>query len=180
MRVALLLRGVNVGGVTVRSAHLRSLLAGAGLDDVVTVLASGNAVVTVPDAVGPRGAARAAERALEERYGRRIRVLGIGIEALRAIVDAFPHAEDEQHTPYVVFELEPGVAAELGTLPVGDGEAVALGDGVVPGVVHGVVHWSNPKGSTLTSPFAKALERTGKDRVTTRNLRTLRKVLTAA
>jgi uncharacterized protein (DUF1697 family) len=174
VRIALLLRGVNVGGVTVRSAELRALLSEAGLDDVVTVLASGNAVVTATDA---RGAAGVAEAALEGRYGRRIRVLGIAIDDLAAIVDAYPHAEDDAHTPYVVFALEPGVAAELAQLEPGAGEAVAAGDGPHG---DGVVHWSNPKGTTLTSPFAKALERTAKDAVTTRNLRTLRKVLAAA
>lgn len=169
MRVALLLRGVNVGGVTVRSADLRSLLADAGLGDVTTVLASGNAVVTAPDAAA---AARLAESALETRYGRRIRVLGIPIESLSAVVADYPHAEDDEHTPYVVFELEPGALAELASAETAEDEPVAVGDGVI--------HWSNPKGTTLSSPFAKALERRGKDRVTTRNLRTLRKVLAAA
>lgn len=172
VRVALLLRGVNVGGVTVRSADLRALLADAGMTEVATVLASGNAVVTATDA---SAAAAAAEVALEARYGRRIRVLGVAIDALAAVIADFPHGEDDEHTPYVVFELEPGLAAELAALEPGEGEAIAVGSGEV-----GVVHWSNPKGTTLTSPFAKALERTAKDRVTTRNLRTLRKVLAAA
>jgi uncharacterized protein (DUF1697 family) len=169
VRVALLLRGVNVGGVTVRSADLRSALTDAGLGDVATVLASGNAVVTAESA---GLAATAAETALEARYGRRIRVLGMAIDELREVVDAYPHGEDDDHTPYVVFELDAGVVTELAALEPGEGEAIARGDGVV--------HWSNPKGTTLTSPFAKALERTAKDRVTTRNLRTLRKVLAAA
>jgi len=169
VRVALLLRGVNVGGVTVRSADLRALLADAGLYDVATVLASGNAVVTAESA---SAAATAAEEALEARYGRRIRVLGIGIDALQRIVDAYPHGEDDEHTPYVIFELEPGIVDALAQLETADGEAIAAGDGVLS--------WSNPKGTTLTSPFAKALERTAKDRVTTRNVRTLRKVLAAA
>jgi len=169
VRVALLLRGVNVGGVTVRSADLRALLADAGLGDVATVLASGNAVVTARSAAA---AATAAEEALEARYGRRIRVLGIEVDALQRIVDAYPHGEDDEHTPYVVFELEPGIAEELAALDPGEGESIAAGEGVV--------HWANPKGTTLTSPFAKALERTAKDRVTTRNVRTLRKVLAAA
>ena len=171
MRVALLLRGVNVGGVTVRSADLRALLADAGLGDVATVLASGNAVVTATDA---SAAAEAAEGALERRYGRRIRVLGIAIDALAAVVADYPHAEDDEHTPYVVFELEPGIAAELAALEPGEGETIALGDGA------GVVPLGFDQCTTLTSPFAKAIERTAKDRVTTRNVRTLRKVLAAA
>ncbi|WP_413319735.1 DUF1697 domain-containing protein [Agrococcus sp. 1P02AA] len=174
MRVALLLRGVNVGGVTVRSADLRALLGDAGLGDVVTVLASGNAVVTAPDAAN---AARIAERALQARYGRRIRVLGIAIEALAAVVAAYPHVEDDEHTPYVLFELEPGIVASLAGVETAEDEAIAAGDGVL--------YWSNPAGTTLTSGFAKASERAGrgsgaKDATTTRNLRTLRKVLAAA
>ena len=53
----------EVGGVTVRSADLRSVLTAAGLGDVVTVLASGNAVVTARSATA---AAAVAEAALEE------------------------------------------------------------------------------------------------------------------
>ncbi|WP_425846591.1 DUF1697 domain-containing protein [Agrococcus sp. TSP3-2-1] len=169
MRIALLLRGVNVGGVTVRSADLEALLEDAGLDDVVTVLASGNAVVTAADA---SGAAKAAEVALEARYGRRIRVLGVAIDDLERIIADYPHGEDDDHTPYVVFELEPGIAGELAALEPGEGEAIAAGDAVV--------HWSNPKGTTLSSPFGKALERQAKDRVTTRNLRTLRRIVAVA
>ena len=173
MRVALLLRGVNVGGVTVRSADLRSVLSDAGLGDVTTVLASGNAVVTATSAAA---AGKAAESALEERYGRRIRVLAIAIEDLEKIVDAYPHVEDDDHTPYVVFELEAGVADALAQLETAEDEAIAAGDGVL--------YWSNPKGTTLTSGFAKASERAGKggskDATTIRNLRTLRKVLAAA
>ena len=173
MRVGLLLRGVNVGGVTVRSADLRSVLTDAGLGDVVTVLASGNAVVTATSATA---AATAAEAALEARYGRRIRVLGIAIDALQRVVDAYPHGEDDDHTPYVVFELEPGIVATLAQLETAEHEAIAAGNGVL--------YWSNPKGTTLTSGFAKASERAGrgssKDATTTRNLRTLRKVLAAA
>ncbi|GAA1418160.1 DUF1697 domain-containing protein [Agrococcus citreus] len=172
MRIALLLRGVNVGGVTVKSADLRSVLTAAGLGDVVTVLASGNAVVTARSATA---AAAVAEAALEERYGRRIRVLGIAIEALQEIIDGYPHGEDDERTPYVIFELEPGVVDALSAIETAEEEATARGEGVL--------YWSNPKGTTLTSGFAKASERVGKgskDATTTRNLRTLRKVIAAA
>lgn len=170
-RIVLLLRGVNVGGVTVRSAELRTLLADAGLGEVRTVLASGNAVVDASDATT---AARAAEAALEARYGRRIRVHAQTLDALRAVVDAYPFAEDDEHTPYVVFALDEGVLAEgvLERLMETDTpEEIAL--------VDGVVHWSNPKGHTIDSPFGVALTRVGKDATTTRNVRTLRRVLAA-
>lgn len=163
-RVVLLLRGVNVGGVTVRSADLRELLADAGLGDVRSVLASGNAIV---DASSPAGAARAAEAALEARYERRIRVLGIALDALAAVVAAYPFVEDDAHTPYVVFALEPGVLERLAATETPE-EVALVGD---------VLCWSNPKGSTIDSPFGKALTRVGKDATTTRNLRTLRRIV---
>lgn len=165
-RVVLLLRGVNVGGVTVRSVDLRALLADAGLGEVRTVLASGNAIVDATDA---DAAARSAEAALEERYGRRIRVHGQTIDALQAVVDAYPFAEDDEHTPYVVFALDDGVLERIAETETA--EALLLADGVL--------HWSNPKGHTLDSPVGVALTRIGKDATTTRNVRTLRRVLAA-
>src|SRR5699024_2298078 len=43
-----LLRGVNVGGITIRMADLRRRLAGGGFAGVQTVLASGNVLVESP------------------------------------------------------------------------------------------------------------------------------------
>ncbi len=40
-----LLRGVNVGGITIRNADLARVFAGLGFDDVRTVLVSGNVVL---------------------------------------------------------------------------------------------------------------------------------------
>ena len=52
-----LLRGVNVGGRTIKMAELRSTLEEAGLENVETVLQSGNVMFDSPD-----GAARLKER----------------------------------------------------------------------------------------------------------------------
>lgn len=165
-RVVLLLRGVNVGGVTVRSADLRTLLAEAGLGEVRTVLASGNAIVDAEDA---GGAARAAEAALEQRYGRRIRVTGLTVDELERIVAAYPFDEDDEHTPYVVFPLDEGVLERLAETDTPEELTLA----------EGVLHWSNPKGHTIDSPFGTALARVGKDATTARNLRTLRRIIAA-
>lgn len=44
MRHVMFLRGINVGGTTVPMADLRACLAGLGLQDVRTVLQTGNVV----------------------------------------------------------------------------------------------------------------------------------------
>ena len=165
-RVVLLLRGVNVGGVVVRSTDLRALLADAGLGDARTVLASGNAIVDADDA---SAAARTAEAALEARYGRRIRVLGLELDMLAGIVASYPFAEDDDHTPYVVLGLDAGVLDVLATTETPEDLAL-VGDALC---------WSNPRGTTIDSPFGRALTRVGKDSTTTRNLRTLRRIVAA-
>lgn len=168
-RIALLIRGVNTGGVQVRSADLRDALASAGLGDVATVLASGNAVVT---ASSEAAAKRDAEAALAERFGRALRVRAIGVSTLEGVIAAFPFAEDDATTPYVVFELDSGVAERLASAPCDPGESTRLSGSVL--------FWANPKGTTTNSAFAKALTAVGKDATTTRNLRTLRKIVAAA
>ncbi|GMA31254.1 DUF1697 domain-containing protein [Litorihabitans aurantiacus] len=87
-RFVLLLRGVNVGGVTVRSADLRSTLEDAGFTDVRTVLASGNAVVgSDRSETEVRGAA---QDALHRRYEREVPVVVRTLDDLTGIVRASP------------------------------------------------------------------------------------------
>ncbi|TGO04660.1 DUF1697 domain-containing protein [Serinibacter arcticus] len=191
-RWAVLLRGVNVGGVTVRSADLRSALAEAGFIDVRTVLASGNALVTVggdgdgtgadaPPADELDGADVRArvEAALLVRFGREVRVVVLSQVALTAVVDACPYAADsETHHAYVVLLGDPdaaGTAFETVAAVVPTPGASAAGEvdeAVAAGV--GVLYWWCPRGSSLSTPVSKAVERLSRTSLTTtRNLRTL-------
>ncbi len=96
-RLALLLRGINVGGKNkVAMADLRTLLADLGYADAKTLLNSGNAVVTTTDA--PDAAERRVEDALEKRYGKRIDVLARTRDELAAAIDANP-LRDIAHEP---------------------------------------------------------------------------------
>lgn len=164
-RFVLFLRGVNVGGVTVKSAELTAVLSDIGLGRPRTVLASGNAIV---DAADVDTAKERAASALAMRYGRSVPVVSVPLAQLQRVVDAYPFPLSDATTPYVVFELEPGVAAkltEIGTI----NEPVSLGDGVL--------YWANPKGTTTTTPVATTIEKLAKGATTTRNLRTLRRIL---
>ena len=67
-RLALLLRGINVGGRRrVGMAELRDLLEELGYEDVRTLLQSGNAVVGAADA--PDAVVAAVEKGIRERFG---------------------------------------------------------------------------------------------------------------
>ncbi|MFC0681870.1 DUF1697 domain-containing protein [Lysobacter korlensis] len=169
-----LLRGVNVGGITVRSADLRDLFRELGFANVSTVLASGNVLFDSEDAADdlkPR-----IERALGERFRYDAWIVLIDRATLERIAAAFPFERaDEQFTPYVVFGSDPALLRDLADaagVPDPAVESVVLGDGAL--------YWRVVKGRTIDSPVGKLLAK-GKYRTTTtnRNLRTVEKLLAA-
>lgn len=168
-----LLRGVNVGGVTIRSAELREVFERLGFEAVRTVLASGN-VRFEASADDDAELKRRIEAALGERFGYEAWIVLVTRDALARVVEAFPFdADDASRQPYVVFASEPAVIDEL----VADaGELDPGADPVQPG--DSVLYWNPVKGTTLHTPFGKLL---GKPRfaptTTNRNLRTLHKLL---
>ncbi|GAA4366594.1 DUF1697 domain-containing protein [Agromyces bauzanensis] len=172
-RYIALLRGVNVGGITIRSADLRELFEGLGFDGVRTVLASGNVAFTAEGADAAALKSRI-ERALSDRFGYDAWIVLITHDDLRAAIDGFPFdAEDAHRQPYVVFTSEPAVLDELLDDP---GRFDPDVDPIAGG--HGVVYWNPVKGTTVDTPFAKLLGRAKfKPTTTNRNLRTLHKLV---
>lgn len=170
-RFAAFLRGVNVGGVNLKMADVAAALTGAGFADVRTILASGNVLLESPcDCATVR---RKAEAALRERFGYDAWVLAYELETVRAIDDGYPfEREADGYQSYVTFVAGAGVLDELAALAdhAGPDEKIARG--------LGVVYWQVPKGATLDSSIGKTMGKPRyKSSTTTRNLRTLAKVL---
>jgi uncharacterized protein (DUF1697 family) len=167
-----LLRGVNVGGVTIRSAELREVFEGLGFDAVRTVLASGNVVF---QSAGPRGplAARI-EAALGARFDYEAKLVLVTVGEVQTAIDGFPFDEqDDARQPWVIFCLDSATRDELADAAAGLDPAV---DPVHTGA--GVVYWNPAKGSSTDTPFAKLIaKRTYRERTTNRNLRTLRRIV---
>jgi len=164
-----LLRGVNVGGVNLKMADLAEVVRGLGYTNVKTVLASGNVLFTTPDAAS--AAKQTLESALRERFGYEAWVHVLTVDAIRAIVAAYPFPRSDERHAYVVFAVKPEVRAELLAVELDDAvEQAQAGDGVI--------YWSVPKGSTLDSAMGKAQSAARhKPWITTRNLNTLEKLL---
>ena len=165
-----LLRGVNVGGRTIKMAALRDALTELDLENVATILQSGNVMFD-----SPLSAAKLKDRieeGLRKRFGYHAHTQVIERGALQKIVDAYPFgtAGADRHD-YVIFMergLEKNLAAEK--VELGPNEKVQAGDGVV--------YWRVDKGSTLQSAFGKLLTKAKyRDVNTNRNVRTLRKLL---
>jgi uncharacterized protein (DUF1697 family) len=71
-RMIALLRGVNVGGITVKSGPLAATFTELGFTGVRTVLASGNVVFDAPDGTASVGLAELKgriESAMEQAFG---------------------------------------------------------------------------------------------------------------
>ena len=169
-----LLRGVNVGGITVRSADLRALFEELGYQAVRTVLASGNVVFETSTRAASGTLKRRIEAALRERFGYDAWIVLVPRSELQRAVDAFPFdADDPARQPWVIFATESGVVDELMEFAASADHQVdplARGDGVV--------YWNPVKGTTVDTPFAKLLAKPKfKPLTTNRNLRTLLKIL---
>jgi uncharacterized protein (DUF1697 family) len=190
-----LLRGVNVNGVTVRSADLAALFRDLGFGAVRTVLASGNVVFEAMPAPPPRtadavrgasgraGPAVASERldlksrieaALRERFGYDAWILLPTMDELGAVVDGFPFDEtDADRQPYAIFCVDDDTRDEIVTAAASfdpDADPVAGGTGVV--------YWNPRVGTTVGTELGKLLGKARfKPATTTRNLRTLRKIV---
>lgn len=172
-RVALL-RGVNVNGIAIKSADLKALFTGLGFGAVRTVLASGNVLFDADERDASALRTRI-EQALRERFGYDAWIVLLTQKQVAGMAEAYPfeRIDDERH-PYIVFGSDAAMLDEImekaGTVDAGT-EQLQRGKGVL--------YWQCPRGESLDTPVAKLLAKTRyRSSTTTRNLRTVEKLLT--
>jgi uncharacterized protein (DUF1697 family) len=170
-RYAAFLRGVNVGGVNLKMAEVAKALEDAGFSNVRTILASGN--VLLESRAGVQAVRKKAEAALRDAFGYDAWVLAYDIKAVAAISKAFPfEREVDGHHSYVTFVTDEKMLDELAALgtEAGPDEKIKRGKGVI--------YWQVPKTGTLDTTIGKTMgKKRYKSSTTTRNLRTIDKVL---
>ncbi|MBG6223489.1 uncharacterized protein (DUF1697 family) [Arthrobacter sp. CAN_A2] len=169
-RYAIFLRGVNVGGVTLRMADLRELLAGLPVGDVATVLASGNA--TCSSELGAGQLRDRVEEALRARFGYPARVIVVERAELAGIAASVPEQERADTHTYVTLFTGPDERAAFVD------EARGLGEQPVVLTGGAAIAWFPPRGRSTDVPLAKLLTRARHaENSTTRNINTVDKVL---
>ncbi|WP_445287163.1 DUF1697 domain-containing protein [Variovorax atrisoli] len=167
-----LLRGVNVNGITIKSAELKALFVELGFAAVRTVLASGNVLFDTDES----GAALRSriEQALRKRFGYDAWIVLLTQKTVAEIAAAYPfeRIDDERH-PYIVFGSDKAMLDEImEKADTVDADTERLERG------KGVLYWQCPRGESLDTPVARLLAKTRyKSSTTTRNLRTVEKLL---
>lgn len=166
---AAFLRGVNVGGVNLKMADVAAALADAGFKNVRTILASGN--VLLESRAKVTSVRTTAEDALRKAFGYDAWVLAYDLDTVAAISDGYPFEREVPDThSYVTFVSEPDVLEELAALKPGPDERIERGVGVI--------YWQVARSKTLDSAMGKTMgKKRYKSSTTTRNLRTIEKVL---
>lgn len=169
---AVFLRGVNVGGITIKMADLRVAAASLPVTRVKTLLASGN--LTCTSALPPEQLKTAFETVLRTTFRYEAWVVILERGRLRDLVDACPFPTDDPAThTYITLFSDPAVLTELVDAAAGTGdEPTVLGPEAAA--------WQAPRGGTLDSPLNRLTAKPRfKTSTTTRNLRTLHKVIAA-
>jgi uncharacterized protein (DUF1697 family) len=165
------LRGVNVGGVNLKMAEVAKALEDAGFTNVKTILASGN--VLLDSRSGVDAVRKKAEKALRDTFGYDAWVLAYNLDTVRSISEGFPFERevDGCHS-YVTFVTDADALDELAQLgdEAGPDEKIERGEGVI--------YWQVPNKGTLDTTIGKTMgKKRYKSSTTTRNLRTIEKVL---
>ena len=169
------LRAVNVGGKNkVPMAPLRDALTAAGLEEVATVLQSGN--IAFRSAGSASAAAKAIASAIEETFGLRIEVVIRSAAEIAAVAAANPFLDDEPSrdakTLHVAFFATRPKASSVKKLDPDRSPPDAF-------VVHGrEVYLSYPNGSGRTRLTLDYIERTLGVTGTARNWRTVQRLAT--
>ena len=176
---AVFLRGVNVGGINIKMADLQKALKQCPFNDVKTLLASGNVVLTSDLDVA--AVKKEFEACLGKSFGYDAWVVVLTDKRVADLVEACPYPADDKSThSYITLSSDPGMLDDL-VKAASALEGTVVDGNVLQRLGPEAVAWLAPAGGTLESPFSKVSAKPRyKSTTTTRNLRTLIKVRDAA
>jgi uncharacterized protein (DUF1697 family) len=167
---AIFLRGINVGGINIKMADLKTALQDYPFTKVKTLLASGNVVLQTE--LSAKDVKDQFEKCLRDAFAYDAWVVVLSADRVAELVEACPYPADDKSThSYVTLASDTAMLDELFDAGQAlDGvEQVRLGPEASA--------WLAPAGGTLDSPFSKLSSKARyKANTTTRNLRTLIKV----
>ncbi len=171
MQYIAFLRGINVGGRTIKMAELKSCFEGVGFRNVQTVLQTGNVIFESAE-YSEDDLSSQIESLLSNTFNYPAKILVLKPERLAQILDQNPLGALNGYHQYVVFTkngFQTEIIAGCGSLDA-ETESVEAGSNVV--------YWRVKKGLTLDSVFGKYMAKAANQEfMTARNVNTLNKIL---
>ncbi|MBL1220940.1 DUF1697 domain-containing protein [Chryseobacterium sp. L7] len=171
MKYCAFLRGVNVKGTNMKMADVCQVFKDAGMQDVSSVLASGNIVFSSDKNAGDLK--EILEKAMSEHFSYEAFLFVKSKEETEVFWNSIPFEKNDDLHIYA-FVGNNGVENVL----MSEFEAASKTENEKAEIVGELFYWQVPKGNTLDSSFGKVLgKKSLKDQFTSRNINTFEKIL---
>lgn len=171
MKYCAFLRGVNVKGTNMKMAEVCEVFKTAGMQNVVSVLASGNIIFTSDENVNDLK--MILEKAMSKHFNYDAFLFIKSQEEIESFWNSNPFDKDENLHIYTFIgskDVENVLMREFQDASKTENEDAKI--------VNGHFYWQVPKGNTLDSTFGKILgKKSLKDQFTSRNINTFEKIL---
>ncbi|WP_029293417.1 DUF1697 domain-containing protein [Chryseobacterium hispalense] len=171
MKYCAFLRGVNVKGTNMKMAEVCQVFKEAGVQDVISVLASGNIIFTSEKK--SEELKTVLEKAMSDHFSYDAFLFIKSEPEIEKFWKGNPFIKDENLHCYT-FIGNNGIENIL----MKEFEAASKTEREEAKIVNDIFYWQVPKGNTLDSTFGKILgKKSLKDQFTSRNINTFEKVL---
>lgn len=171
MKYCAFLRGVNVKGTNMKMADVCQVFKDAGMEDVVSILASGNIVFSSDK--NSDELKKILEKAMSEHFSYEAFLFIKSQEEIENFRNGNPF-EKNDHLHSYTFIGNDGIEEIL----IQEFENASKTENEDAKIVNNIFYWQVPKGNTLDSTFGKVLgKKSLKDQFTSRNINTFEKIL---
>lgn len=171
MKYCAFLRGVNVKGTNMKMAEVCEVFKNAGMEDVVSVLASGNIVFTSDQKVEDLKVIL--EKSMSEYFNYEAFLFVKSQDEIERFWNSNPFVKNENLHSYAFVGHN-----EIEKILMNEFENSSKAENEDAKIVNNIFYWQVPKGNTLDSNFGKILgKKSLKDQFTSRNINTFEKIL---
>ncbi|SIS57669.1 DUF1697 domain-containing protein [Chryseobacterium gambrini] len=171
MKYCAFLRGVNVKGTNMKMAEVCQVFNNAGMNDVISILASGNIVFSSDKKADELKTIL--EKAMSEHFSYEAYLFIKSQEETEQFWNGNPFEKNDDLHIYA-FVTNDGVENIL----IKEFENASKTENEAAEIVNHIFYWQVPKGNTLDSAFGKILgKKSMKDQFTSRNINTFEKIL---
>lgn len=174
-KVCIFLRGINVNGIKLKMQDLKEVFVKMGFDEVKTILATGNVIITLNEATAKLNLREYIETGLSKAFNYDAHII---IRHMDEIIKIYNDTKSikllENHHIYVLLCESEEVMKELKTLF----ETVEHSKSESIELLKTHMLWVVPKGETLDSAFGSKVlgSKKYKEKLTSRNINTIEKI----